>query len=286
MDGTSANRQFAVVTDSTADITPQMAKERGISVIPLSVTFGQDTLLDGEFTQAEFFARMTKAPKLPTTSQPSVGAFHAVYERVLQTSPEVVSVHISERLSGTVESARQAAQEFSGRVHVFDSLNLSWGLGWQVLDAVGAADEGLSPREALERLERVRDKIRLVVGLDSLDNLAKGGRIGRVSAFLGSVLNLKVLLLVDTEGEFAPLARMRGEKAALDRTLTWIQEQMGTARRGKFAVGHALSEARAHRLADSIKSQWDATELIIYETGSAIATHTGTGWGVAFVPEG
>ncbi len=286
MDDASANRRFAIVTDSTADITPQMAKERGISVIPLSVTFGQDTLLDGEFTQAEFFARMAKAPQLPTTSQPSVGAFHAVYEQLLQTSPELISIHISEKLSGTVESARQAAQEFGGLVHVFDSRNLSWGLGWQVLDAVDAADQGLGPREALERLERVREKIRLVVGLDSLDNLAKGGRIGRVSAFLGSVLNLKVLLFVDAGGEFTPLARARGEKAALARTLSWIQEQMGTARRGKFAVGHALSEARAHRLADSIKSQWEVTELIVYETGSAIATHTGTGWGVAFVPEG
>ena len=286
MDEIAANRQFAVVTDSTADITPEIARERGISVIPLSVTFGQETLLDGEFTQAEFFARMTKAPKLPTTSQPSVGAFHAVYERVLQTSPEAISVHISEKLSGTVESARQAAQEFGGRVHVFDSRNLSWGLGWQVLDAVDAADQGLSPREALERLERVREKVRLVVGLDSLDNLAKGGRIGRVSAFLGSMLNLKVLLFVDAGGEFTPLARTRGEKAALSRTLSWIQEQTGTAHRGKFAVGHALSEPRARWLAEAIKSQWDATELIIYETGSAIATHTGTGWGVAFLPEG
>lgn len=283
---TTGERQFGVMTDSTADIPQQLAAERGIDVVPLSVTFGTETLEDGVLTQAQFFARMNAEPKLPTTSQPSVGTFTAAYERALESFPEVISVHISNKLSGTIESARRAAQDFAGRVHIFDSRNLSWGCALQVMEAVSFAEQGLSPAEALKRLEGVRERVKLIVGLDSLDNLAKGGRIGKVSALFGAMLNLKVTFTVDAEGAFAPIARSRGEKAALEQTMAWIRQQMGIAKRGKFAVGHALSEARALKLADEIKSQWEATELVMYEAGSTICTHTGTGWGVAVLPEG
>jgi DegV family protein with EDD domain len=279
-------RSFAVVTDSTADISPEIAAEHGIEVVRLAVSFGTETITDGDLTQAEFFERMAAAPKLPTTSQPAVGTVAEVYERVLRTADEIISVHISEKLSGTISSARQAAEMFGGRVHVFDSRNLSWGLAWQVIEAANAAREGLSVAAALERLDGVRDRVKLIVGLDSLDNLSKGGRIGKVSAFLGSMLDLKVTLTVGEDGAFMPVARSRGEKAAIAHTLAWVGEKMGDAKRGSFAVGHALSEARAQRLRQEIEARWEATRMVVYEAGSVICTHTGTGWGVAVLPEG
>jgi DegV family protein with EDD domain len=279
-------RSFAVVTDSTADIPPDMAAERGISVVPLMVSFGSECFPDGQLSQQEFFDRMNASPTLPTTSQPPVGLFVEAYEKALATAEEVISLHIAATLSGTIESARAAAEQFAGKVRVFDSKTLSWALGFQVMEAVAAAVQGMKPAEAVKRIERVRDRVELIVGLDSLDNLAKGGRIGRVSAFLGSFLNLKVTLMVDRNGEFQPVARTRGEKAALQHTLDWVAQHMAGAKRGAFAVGHALSEARAHSLAAAIRERFEVSELIIYETGSVIATHTGTGWGVAFVPEG
>jgi DegV family protein with EDD domain len=282
---TAPERRFAVVTDSTADITPAIALERGIDVVPLSVTIGGETLPDGVLTQEEFFARMRAAADLPTTSQPSAGAFADAYARALETAESVISLHISSRLSGTLESARTAAEQFAGRVHVFDSRNLSWGLAWQVVDAAEAAREGLGVQDALARLERVREQVKLLVGVDSLENLRKGGRIGAVSALLGSLLNLKVTLTVDEDGAFAPLGRSRGEKAALEYTMEWIATQMGAARRGRFAVGHGLSAERAHRIADSIGERWDVTELVVYEAGSVVSAHTGTVWGVAVWPE-
>jgi DegV family protein with EDD domain len=275
---------FAVVTDSTADMASEITDQMGITVVPLSVSFGGETHLDGEMSQADFFARMKSAPALPTTSQPPMGVFAEVYERALSTAEQVVSVHISNRLSGTIESAHQAAELFAGRVHVFDSLNLSWGLGFQVLEAAAAAAEGLSVESALKRVEQVRRRVRLIVGLDSLDNLARGGRIGKVSAMLGAMLNLKVTLTVDENGEFVPVARTRGEHAALDHTLEWVARQMGEAKRGSFAVGHALSEERAHRLADALRERYAVERMVIYEAGSVISTHTGTGWGVAALP--
>lgn len=280
----SVERTFAVVTDSTSDISASLAAERGVTVVPLAVTFGAETLTDGVLTQEQFFARMRDEPELPKTSQPAPGAFVEVYERALETAQSVLSIHISNRLSGTIESARQAAQQFPGRVHVFDSLNLSWGCGLQVMEAALMAQEGAGVDAALVKLARVRERVRLIVGLDSLDNLAKGGRIGRVSAFLGSMLNLKVTLTVDGDGAFQPVARNRGEKAALAHTLAWVAEKMGSATKGKFAVGHALEPDRAHRLADAIRERFEVEDLVIYEAGSVICAHTGTGWGVALLP--
>jgi DegV family protein with EDD domain len=282
---TTAQRQFAVITDSTADITPRLADERDIDIVPLSFTIDGETLVDGTMTQEEFFQRMRSAPDLPTTSQPSVGAFAEAYTRALATAESVISIHISSKLSGTVQAARVAAEQFADTVHVFDSRNLSWGLAWQVLDAAAAARDGLGVQQALDRLALAREQVKLIVGVDSLENLRRGGRIGAVSSLLGSLLNLKVTLTVDGNGAFAPLGRSRGEKAALDYTMEWISKQMGTARSGKFAVGHALSEARAHRIADSIKQRWNVSDLVVYEAGPVIATHTGTVWGVAVWPD-
>lgn len=279
-----SKRGFAVITDSTADLPRPIVEALGIIVVPLSVSFGEDTLVDGSISQQEFFARMRASSILPTTSQPPVGAFVEAYERALETAEEVVSVHISNRLSGTIESARQAAERFSGRVHVFDSLNLSMAFGLQVIEAARAAADNASVESALERVADVRDRVRMIVGLDSLDNLAKGGRIGRVSAFLGSMLNLKVTLTVDEEGSFQPVERNRGEKAALAHTLAWVGERMGDVRRGSFAVGHALSAERAMRLADELRARYEVDELIMYEAGAVICAHTGTGWGVTVLP--
>jgi len=278
-------RPVAVVTDSTADIPPAMAADEGVTVVRLVTTFpdGQ-TFHDGELTQAEFFERMGRARALPTTSQPPVGDFEEVYERLLETFSHVVSIHVSGKLSGTIESARQAAERFGDRVSVVDSRNLSWGLGWQVLIAARRAMAGAAVADVVAAAERARDKARLIVGLDKLDNLARGGRIGSVSAFLGGMLDLKVLFTVDADGSFAPVARVRGKKAALRETLEFVKREMKDAKDGMFCVVHAMSADAAEHLREGVASMFDATELLVMETGVVIATHTGTGWGIAFVP--
>ncbi len=279
-----AGRSFSIVTDSTADLPAAIATKRGIDVVPLLVSFGDASFPDGTLSQEAFFERMAGSSALPTTSQPSVGAFVEAFDRALERAAEVVSIHISSGLSGTVSAARQAAERFGGKVRVFDSLNLSGGLALQVLDAADAADAGLSAAQAMERLAGTRQRAKMIVGLDSLDNLARGGRIGKVSAFLGSLLDLKVTLTLDAEGRFTPVKRTRGEKAALAHTLDWIEAAMGGAASGTFAVGHAMTAARAARIRDAIETRFDATEVIMYEAGSVVSTHTGTVWGVSVLP--
>lgn len=279
----SSLARCAVVTDSTCDIPEGVASDHGITIVPIRLNFGDELLDDGVLSQAQLFERMASGP-LPTTSQPSVGALIEAYERALETAEEVVSVHISEKLSGTMDAARLAAERFSGKVHVFDSLNLSWGLGWQVISAARSANDGASARECLELLGRLRAQVRQVVTMESLENLRRGGRVGPVAAFVGSVLQLKVTVVVDPDGSFSPLARSRGTSAAIERTLMWIGEQMDGRTGGLFAVGHAMSSAQANHLAEEIQRRWQPDELVMYEAGSAISTHTGRVWGASFLP--
>jgi DegV family protein with EDD domain len=280
-----SDRSVAIVTDSTADLPPDTAAAEGVTVVPLQVSIAGATFHDGELSQAEFFERMNAAPQLPTTSQPSVGDFTEAYERALSNAAEVVSIHISSALSGTIESAHKAAEAFGDRVHVFDSKNLSWGLGWQVVEAARAAAAGTGAAEILEVAHRARWRARMIVGVDKLDNLAKGGRIGSLSAFVGGLLNLKVTFTVGSEGTFVPVARVRGGQAALDRTLEWVRTEMAGRTRAAFSVMHAMSEDRARALATSLEGMFDVSEMHVVETGVVISTHTGTGWGVAFLPE-
>lgn len=276
-----------IVTDSTADLPADLAEREGVTIVPLRIAFPNgETFYDGELTQAQFFERMNASRTLPTTSQPAVGDFVDAYERMLERCASIVSIHCSGRLSGTVESARQAAQRFGDRVRVIDSLNLTWGLGFQVLAAAREAARGGAPADVVRATESIRDRVRLIVGLDGLDNLARGGRIGAVSAFLGTLLDVKVLLTVTPEGAFSPVARARGMKTALRETVDFVKREMADAKTGAFCFCHALSLERAESLRETVTSMYDATEAFVVETGVVIATHSGTGWAIAFVPGG
>ena len=274
----------AVVTDSTADLPLEVLDRYGITAVPLNVAIDGQTWLDGQLSQAEFFERMNAAESLPTTSQPSVGAFVDVYTEELKRAEHIVSVHISNDLSGTVDSARQAAERFAGAVTVFDSRNLSGALGFQAVEAARVAQAGETVERVIETAKRARDRVEMIVGLDSLDNLVKGGRVGRVAGFVGGMLNLRVTLTVE-DGSFIPVARVRGAKAALAHTLDWVEDRMGGAKRAAFCVLHAMAPDRATRLEELIRERFDVSELRVVETGAVIAAHTGTGWAVAFLPE-
>jgi len=275
---------FAVVTDSTSDITSAIAAENSIGIVPLHVVIDGETFDDGALSQAEFFARMGRAPQLPTTAAPSVGELSEAYEAALASADEVVAVHVSSRLSATFDVASLASRDFGGRVRVFDSRTLSWAMGWQVLQAARDAREGLDTETALRRLESARNECQIVVSIDSLENLRKGGRIGAVATALGSILNLKVNIAVDDEGDFVAVGRHRGETASLKHVLDWTAAHMGGATKGRFAIGHAMSPSAAQRLADAVAQRWDAVELLTYEAGTAISAHAGTIWGVSFQP--
>lgn len=278
-----SDRQVCIVTDSTSDIPREMAEELGITIVPLSVSIDGETYNDGDMSLEEFFARMNSAAALPKTSQPPVGAFVETFRSCLEHFSEVVCITISNRLSGTFESATEAARTIGERVHVLDSLNLSWGEGYQVIEAARAAAGGATVAEIKSRFSQLRDRVHMVVGLDSLDNLAKGGRIGKVSQLLGGLLNLKVLLTVAEDGTFEPVGRHRGKKAGLQATIDWVASVVDEKRRAHFAVQHALSPDVAEWLEQALRARFNVGELLVIEAGAVISTHTGTGWGITAV---
>jgi DegV family protein with EDD domain len=272
-----------IVTDSTSDIAREVAAEHGITVVPLSISIEGETFLDGSITIEEFFGRMDAAKELPKTSQPPVGEFVKVFKKKLETFSDVVCITISNRLSGTYESAMEAARLLGERVHVLDSLNLSWGEGYQVVEAAKAAASGATVTQIQERFETLRGRVNMIVGLDSLDNLVKGGRIGRVAALVGGLLKMRVLLTVAEDGAFEPVGRARGATSALQASVEWVASRVDEKLPADFGVQHALSPDKAEWLENAIRNRFNVRELRIVEAGAVISTHAGRGWGITAV---
>jgi DegV family protein with EDD domain len=279
-----SDQTVCVVTDSTADIPRELAAGLGIDVVPLSFTIDGTTYLDGEIPMSEFFRLMAAASQLPTTSQPPVGAFVEVFEKALERCKDVVCVSISSRLSGTIESAREAARAVGEHVHVLDSLNLSFAEGIQAVLAARIAAAGGSVADVVRAIEGAREKVNLVVGLDSLHNLAKGGRIGKVAALMGGMLNIKVLLTVNAEGSFEPVGKHRGATAAMQASIDWVAGRIDATKRAAFGVLHAESPDKAAWLEERVRARFNVAEVHIIETGPVIGAHTGTGWGLMAIP--
>ena len=219
----------AVVTDSTSYLPPELIERHGIHVVPLYVVFGGDrTVPEVEITDyPAFFEELRSAESLPTTSQPSVGDFTAVFEPLLAAGGEVVSVHISGGLSGTPEAARQAKEALTRdgkggeRIEVVDSSTAAGGLGFMVLAAAKAARDGASASEAAEHVAQARKELRLWFGIDTLEFLRRGGRIGAASAWIGSTLKVKPILTV--ENEMTPVERVRTSSRAFERLVEYAR---------------------------------------------------------------
>ena len=199
-----------VVTDSTADLPAKVIQEWGITVIPLQVNFGTEVYRDGVDLQPdEFYRKLVSSSVLPTTSVPPPGSFTEVYKKLSTNGDDVLSIHLSSKLSGTYNSARLAAKDLGNkRVEIIDSLSLSMGMGILVVVAARAARTGASLEEVTALVHRAMKRCYLVGLLDTLEYLQKGGRIGRARAFLGHVLNLKPLLTI-RDGEVYPMDRVR-----------------------------------------------------------------------------
>ncbi|MBM3940185.1 MAG: DegV family protein [SAR202 cluster bacterium] len=263
-----------VVTDSTSDLPTDLVAEHGITVVPLNVHFGAETLRDGvDITPDAFFQRLPGSRVLPKTSQPSVAAFGDVYGRLLNEGHEIVSVHISEKLSGTMNSARQAAQEAkSDRIEVVDTQGASLWVGLVALEAARAAEAG-GTREEVARVAREASfKVRLFFVLDTLEYLQKGGRIGKAQALLGSLLSIKPVLTV-REGEVHPHERVRTRVRALERIRELMKEGSPY---DEIAVVHATSPDEARSLATDAASL-SKRPVITTRVGPVIGVYTGPG---------
>jgi DegV family protein with EDD domain len=278
----------AVVSDTTAYVPRELADQNEIALVSLYVNFGGErTEREADIADyARFFDELRSAEQLPTTSQPAVGDFIAVYEPLLEQGRDVFSVHISGGLSGTVEAARQAAQalEDKGRVHVFDSETGAGGIGILALTAARAAQRGESLDQVVERVQRAREVLKIWFAIDTLEYLRRGGRIGAASAWIGSTLKIKPILTV--EREMTPVERVRTSKRAFERMVDYAQQRKDDGA-DAWVVQHIQSPGQAEKLADRCREIFGNEPLWISEIGPVLGVHTGPGLlGVGGIPAG
>ena len=273
-----------IVTDSTSDIDAGTARELGIAVVAQTVIFGARSFEDNvTITPDEFYRLLTNAPEPPRTSQASPGRFKEVYDELGRDADGIVSIHISSKISGTCNSAQQGAQaaSVSCPVEVIDSSQASMGLGLVVLAAAEAAMRGAGQSEVVSTAQSAARRAQCLCLLETLEFLQRGGRIGRAQALLGSVLNIKPMIIV-RDGEVHPLGRAR----TFPRALAKMQETVrGFAPLESLAVIHSTTPDLAHRVADDLRDVLPGgAEPRIARFGPALGVHAGPGaLGIALI---
>lgn len=263
-----------VVTDSTADLPPALAQELGITVVPLNVHFGTDVYRDGvDITADQFYAMLVSSPNLPTTSQPSVGDFLETYESLSEDSDGIVSIHVSGKLSGTLNSAEQARQQMQGgtRVETVDSLQASLGLAMVVIAAARAAQSGGDVDDVLRAAKEATVRAGFFGLLDTLRYLEKGGRIGKAQAFMGSLLQVKPLLTI-RDGEAHPLERARNRSRGTRRLYEIAREHAPLA---DLAVAYTTTPDEAHALAERLRPLHPTGNVFVSQLGPVVGTYLG-----------
>ena len=277
---------FKVVTDSTCDLPADIAKESGVFIVPATVQFGTESYRDGvDITRAEFYRRLESDDRHPTTAQPSVGAFLDTYREVRAETDQILSVHISSKLSGTYSSATQAAKELSDgpRVEVYDSLNASLGVGLLVRGVAEMARAGGSLDDAVAWLDARRDRVETRVSVATLKYLVRGGRASRLQGFFGGLLDIRpIIQLID--GELRPADRVRSRKRLLRR----LEEVVAAHGEGMtLGVLYSADPADAETLAERCTQYTPRERIMIAECSPALGSHLGPGaLGIAILPDG
>lgn len=267
----------AVVTDSTCDLEKHVAEELGIVVVPLNVHFGEDVYQDQiDISTDDFMEKMAQATNLPTTSQPSIGAFEDAYRDLkAQGFTEIFCVTIGSKLSGTFQSASIAAQNVANeiKVEVLDSATCSYALGFMALRAAEVASKGLGASEISETLRNELNRYHIVFFVDTLEHLRRGGRIGKAAQMVGTVLQLKPLLRVD-EGQIVPFERTRTRSKAIKALEQYVAD-IGSA--DEVTVLYNTTPEDAATLANNLRSATPEKEPKQVKISPVIATHVGPG---------
>lgn len=265
--------KIKIVTDSSLTIEPELVEKYDITIIPLSVMIDGVVYSDSDLKEeGKFLNMMRNSKELPKTSQPPVGVFAEVYESLMKNGAEhIISIHITHTLSGTVEAARQGANLAGADVTVIDSTFTDQCQKFQVVQAAKLAQEGGSLQEVIAKVEEVRQKSELYIGVSTLENLVKGGRIGRVTGLISSLLNIKVVMeMVDCE--LNPIIKGRGLKTFNK----WLDNFIEYAK-GKKVAEIGISYCGTADMANEFKEKLQVlgAPIAVLETGSIIQTHTG-----------
>jgi DegV family protein with EDD domain len=276
-----------IVTDCAADMSAEELERLEVTQAPLFIQFPEGEVNAVDITPDDFYNRLeSMRPAIPTTAQPSSGIFAELYRKIAQVEKDILSIHISSGLSGTINSARDGGQQVKPEVNVsyWDTLTLSGGERFQVMAAALASKANWAMHSIQERLEKIRAKTELIYTLDTLEYLARGGRIGRVKAMAGALLNLKPVIRVDQDGKYTTVSTGR----TIGKSINSISEHLFA----KYAhtpvwvtVLHGRFAEKAEVLANELKSKLNIAQLETNRISPVLGVHTGPGIvGAAVVP--
>ncbi len=266
-----------IVTDSTVDMTQEEIKRYGIEMVPLSISIDDMIYLDKiEIEQEEFLIKMKNAKELPKSSQPSTGTFLDVFDRLGEDGSEIISIHMTGGMSGTVQSAESAAKMTESNVTVFDSKYISKALSFQVIEAAKMAKEGKSVAEILERIKDIQSQSRLIISIDTLENLVKGGRIGKVSAMIGSLLNIKPIAILE-DGVLHPVSKARSQSQIVKFVVNKYKEDLKDKQITGIGIVHVNGYEIASKIRTALAEISGLSNIKIEGTSPVVSTHTGEG---------
>ena len=267
-----------IVIDSTTDLPAQAAEQ--VKIVPLTIHFGEQQYVSGvDIDARSFYEKLVESDVLPTTSQPTPAAFADVFQAAVEAGDEVVCITISSKLSGTFQSASIAAMDFPGKVFVVDSRTVTLGCGILTQYALDLAKQGISARELAQRVEKKREKVRLLALLDTLEYLKKGGRISATVAFAGGLLNIKPVICV-AEGEVKLLGKARGFRQGSNLLMQQIEKAGGLDFEMPMLLGYTgLSDAMLKKYMEDSAQLWQGRvdSLPVSIVGSVVGTHAGPG---------
>lgn len=261
-----------IVTDSSNTMEQDLAQELGITIVPLTSMVDGVVYSDLDLKEGQFLELMRTSKTLPKTSQPPVGLFAEVFSDLASDGSQIIAIHLSHALSGTVEAARQGATLSGADVTVVDSGYTDQAIKFQVVEAARLAKAGASKEEILVAIEKVKEKTELYIGVSTLENLVKGGRIGRVTGLLSSLLNIRVIMTMK-DHQLEPVAKGRGNKTFkkwLDEFVAGLQGRQVA----EIGISYAGSSAYAHEMKERLQP-FVPTPISVLETSSIIQTHTG-----------
>lgn len=274
-----ASVKIAIVTDSTAYLPKDVRERLGIRMIPLSVIFGDETYREEiDMTADEFFVKIKQNPKLPTTSQPSVGEFVDLFTAIREEGYDaVISIHLSSGISGTYQGAVTAGTMVDGlRVYAYDSEISCMAQGFYAIEAAEMAKAGKMPEEILARLDEMKRTLRAYFMVDDLSHLQRGGRLTGAQAFIGGLLQIKPLLHFENK-VIVPFEKIRTRKKAMQRIEELFDEDADKGVPLKAAIIHANQPDEASRWRDELSARYPHVEFLISYFGPVIATHVGEG---------
>jgi DegV family protein with EDD domain len=269
-----------IATDSTCELPAELLRQHDITVVPINIQFGTETYLDGvTIDRATFYRKIDEMGILPKTSQPSAGQFEEYYDKMAEAgATDIISVHVTAKLSGTFQSAELAKEMVADRVrvHAFDSACGSAGLGFMALEAARMADAGKSVSEIMARLEAVCPLMNIVLTLKDLRFAQMSGRVGTLQSSLASLLNIKAIVLLE-DGLLDVTDKVRTQRKAVDRMIDMVVERVGTSEPVNLAVTHAEAPDMAHELLERAKTVFDCKETFVSDLALSLAVQFGPG---------